>query len=143
MLAFVMVSISNPGNLKPDEPKNYFHMLMNHKPHTICFDCKVIFWLKIKIVRPPRSRHCEICDSCIKVYDHHCPWVGNCVGAKNYKYFFIFLVMIELFVFYTIVYEIINLQKVDWKFMNWLDGVRVAAIIISLATSLLFLLPLT
>lgn len=41
ILAFVMVSVSNPGNLKPNESKNYFHMLMTHKPNKICFDCKV------------------------------------------------------------------------------------------------------
>ena len=31
--------------------------------------------------------HCHICDACIEGLDHHCPWVGQCIGKKNEKYF--------------------------------------------------------
>ena len=92
------------------------------------------------IVRPLRSTHCGICDNCIYRFDHHCPWIGTCVGKRNYPYFFIFLILLNLFQVYTaavciahIVIKILNIKNniiSDTKKKK--DSILVGSVIMSL-----------
>ncbi|EST04826.1 Zinc finger, DHHC-type, palmitoyltransferase [Kalmanozyma brasiliensis GHG001] len=47
-----------------------------------------------KLVAPPkpeRSHHCRACKSCALKFDHHCPWLNQCVGLGNERYFVLFM----------------------------------------------------
>ncbi len=61
---------------------------------TICTRCEMY--------RPPRAHHCRICRRCIRRMDHHCPWINNCVGEANQKYFIQFLFYVALLAGYSI-----------------------------------------
>ncbi|KAM2552874.1 hypothetical protein TB2_017201 [Malus domestica] len=54
-----------------------------------------------KIVRPLRAKHCSTCDRCVEQFDHHCPWVSNCIGKKNKWDFFAFLFLEVLAMVFT------------------------------------------
>ncbi|XP_071980715.1 palmitoyltransferase ZDHHC12 isoform X1 [Engystomops pustulosus] len=43
--------------------------------------------------QPMRARHCKSCQRCVRRYDHHCPWIENCVGEKNHRVFILYLAL--------------------------------------------------
>ncbi|KAF6172255.1 hypothetical protein GIB67_024877 [Kingdonia uniflora] len=45
------------------------------------------------------SKHCRSCHRCVEGFDHHCRWLNNCIGKKNYTTFILLMVFVLLMLF--------------------------------------------
>jgi len=91
---------------------------------------------KCEAYRPPRAHHCRICNRCIQKMDHHCPWIGNCVGQDNQRSFIQFL-------FYLlstcVVAFLMSIKKLIWNdfgtdtaLMGWYASLTVQSVVFSM-----------
>ena len=48
---------------------------------------------------------------CVSGFDHHCEWVNNCIGEKNYKAFITLIASLEVYELFYIFLKVSLLQK--------------------------------
>ena len=115
LLAGAAVAAAMPDQTAPPAQPQPHHLPPKKPPaprgKRICRRCNAY--------KPRRAHHCSVCKRCIIKMDHHCPWVNNCVGIGNHKYFL-------LFVFYTFWSCTYSLTLVVSRFVGCLGHGRLA-----------------
>lgn len=108
MLAMVHACFSDPGiiphnldrnpPLKPDAdplslgpPQERWVAVPSPMAKMGAFEVPCKFCKTCCVWRPPRCYHCGICNTCVDTLDHHCVWLNNCIGRRNYVHFLTFL----------------------------------------------------
>ncbi len=77
----------------------------NNNSSGYCSICKIFYNKDRKIY------HCKYCNVCIEKCDHHCIWIGKCVGKKNMFYFNLFItfvILIYVYFIFIVFYLFIN-----------------------------------
>lgn len=104
---------TNKVTLEPCDKQNELRLQDNSfgDNYLLCPQCNVLV--------NDKTKHCKRCDHCIENFDHHCRVLNKCISRKNYKYFFILLIIVTTELLMKIVgVTILNLYYNFWDYDN-------------------------
>lgn len=145
MLAFLALAshframLSDPGAVPKGNATKEFIESLQLKPGQVVYKCP-----KCCSIKPDRAHHCSVCKRCIRKMDHHCPWVNNCVGENNQKYFVLFTMYIALISMHALImvgFHFLYCFEEDWtKCSSFSPPTTVILLILLCFEALLFLI---
>ena len=95
---YIVMFLSNPGII----PQKISRSIANDAENKNDYSC-----LKCWAPKSKKAQHCDDCDVCIEQHDHHCVWVGKCVGGRNLMLFYVFVASIPIFFVFVMFMSII------------------------------------
>ena len=115
LINMILGCCTDPGVL-PRHPKDLYYITNRPLLRQVINGHKIIvpFCYTCSMFRPPRTSHCSVCDNCVERFDHHCLWLGTCIGKRNYKYFYWFISSLfinQIFQIFSAIYYIVNQAK--------------------------------
>lgn len=102
LINFLVTSFIDPGYYPINVSNDEYEVIQHGVSKDITVKGGSTFTMRwcdeCKHYRPPRSHHCSVCEMCVEHFDHHCPWVDNCIGMKNYRYFVLFISSLIIYI---------------------------------------------
>ena len=114
---YFILFYSNPGYQDNSNNSKYSNLLevLEDKKDVINY-CPLSF-----ILIEGNSKFCLICQKYIKGFNHHCYWVGNCIGENNFNKFMTFLIICIINTGYNLILVIIYFSPRFIKYLLNLD----------------------
>ncbi|XP_023117732.1 palmitoyltransferase ZDHHC12-A isoform X2 [Amphiprion ocellaris] len=79
--------------------------------------------------QPMRAKHCQTCKRCVRRFDHHCPWMENCVGERNHRWFVVYLLVQLLVLLWALHVALSGISSgVTWELWFRGNGFLLAAL---------------
>ncbi|XP_039620282.1 palmitoyltransferase ZDHHC12-B-like isoform X2 [Polypterus senegalus] len=94
VLLYFAVSLMDPGFILSDNEMKFTYGLSEEQQEMIPQTSKALKQRRCGyclLQQPMRAKHCQTCKRCVRRYDHHCPWIENCVGERNHRWFILYL----------------------------------------------------
>ncbi|KAF6202297.1 hypothetical protein GE061_004695 [Apolygus lucorum] len=110
IMSHLKTMLTDPGSVPKGNATKEMIQQMGCREGQVIFKCQ-----KCCSIKPERAHHCSVCQRCIRKMDHHCPWVNNCVGEDNQKFF-------VLFTFYIACMSVHSLLMSGKQFFTCIDA---------------------
>ena len=99
-ITYILLMILNPG-IPSDKSGIDLHQLK--RKYYQCTLCNSIIFKDNEFI----TYHCHYCNICVEKFDHHCNFVGKCIGKNNATIFRLWLFSIPCYILVIFMYVII------------------------------------